>query len=64
MDWSKVNSGYITNVSGNYSNGLNTGAFNLNVNNSPSNSNANNGSHLVFSFLTLTNYGVISPKEL
>ena len=44
---SNVNSGYITNVSGNYSNSLNAGAFDLRVSGSPSNSNANNGSRLI-----------------
>lgn len=56
-----MDAGYITNVSGNYSSGSNTGAFNLNVNNSPSNSNANNGSHLIYVF-TLTRNGYINPK--
>lgn len=53
-----MNAGYIANVGGNYNNGLNTGAFYLNVNNSPTNTNDNNGSHLVY----WINYGEKVPK--
>lgn len=47
-DWSRVNSGYIADVGGYYSGGLDAGAFNLDVNVSPSFSGAHGGSRLVF----------------
>ena len=43
-----MNSGYIADVGGYYSGGLDAGAFNLDVNVSPSFSGAHGGSRLVF----------------
>ena len=57
-----MNAGYVANVSGNYSNGLNTGAFNLNVYDAPSNSLAFVGSHLMYNYNRLANYGWWIPK--
>jgi hypothetical protein len=47
-DNGNVNASCITNFGGNWNNALNAGVWQLNVNNSSSNTNANIGSHPVF----------------
>lgn len=49
IDYTNLYTSYITYASGNYSNTDNAGVFQLNVNNSASNSNANISGHLLFS---------------
>lgn len=46
-DNGNVYSSNVANAGGNWNNTCNTGAFHLNVNNSPSNANTNIGSHLM-----------------
>ena len=53
IDYTNLYTSYITYASGNYSNTDNAGVFQLNVNNSASNSNANITAHLKFSMLSL-----------
>ena len=49
LDYTNLYTSKVTYASGNYSNTDNAGVFQLNVNNSASNSNANISGHLLFS---------------
>lgn len=49
IDYANLYTSKVTYASGNYSNTDNAGVFQLNVNNSASNSNANISGHLLFS---------------